>query len=633
MYMITVEGLLNNIQKEKGIGTLGLTEGLCAYNLLQSMKAGETGCDLLLFSVLLQRMGESPDKLEYILSWQEYRAENIRNQIMLCIFRGREGWAKYAIACYEKEMGGRGAVHRMFVCRMRAMVAYWLKRDCGETERWLIQALDITFPKWGKKDWRGCRISVMELENILAFVRVGYMQGKEEEALLERCGDYIQEYVTDGEEYAKIYGKYVWLVARKRLEKEDVSHSNIEQTLFMCEQALKELCRYNIEYFTRPLLQLILKCCERLGERGKEVLTNEGYLECYGALVRLHQEYGVAYLPQDSLFWNCIQKMYHLESEVFRAERQTRSMTQAEAAEGIFAEPKTLRAVENDHSSPHYTNFQELMEKFGMHRGRRMGFVITDSMEALRLRKQIQGHISRYEYDKAFPLIVQMEEKLDMRITENLQTVKGIRNLVSMDKRTRNLEELLTEEWELLNMTYHLLPEELNDLGEVAIVKKKGRGRPKKGKTTKAYGYRVPFKAEADILNHIAILLKKTGKMEDALQLWGWLVAGFEQSRIKVEYRYVSYSLLLGNLAKNKCSLEEGIKVLHYGLYCGKLGELAKDYLTVTCAMFGDNLNRERCRQMIKDCYYLSKLSCNLKNKEKIEKYYLERFGENIEKI
>ena len=180
-------------------------------------------------------------------------------------------------------------------------------------------------------------------------------------------------------------------------------------------------------------------------------------------------------------------------------------------------------------------------------------------------------------------------------------------------------------------MTYHLLPEEIGQLSEIAVVKKKQCGRPKKGNTTKAYGYRVPFKTEADILNHIVILLKQTGKMEEALRLNEWLVAGFEQSQVRVEFRYVSYGLLLGNLAKTKESFKDGAKAVKYDLRCGKLGGLAGDYMTVACAMMEDSQNREQCRRMVRDCYYLSKLSYNMRDQKVIQKYYVKKFVEDIE--
>ncbi|MDE7325072.1 MAG: hypothetical protein K2N63_02150 [Lachnospiraceae bacterium] len=631
--MISAKELIEYIEKEKGIPLTKIADGLCAYAEVQGIRMGEIECDLFLFQIILQRMGESPDKLEYIVSEREYRWEKMRVQMTSCVFQGKKEWIGRAIRLYEEKLADIGQGHRMFACWMRAMAAYWQEGDLAAAKDWLIRAVWATFPLWEKEDWGNSRLSVMELENILALVRVRQEREEAEQGLLGRCGIYIRRYVTDGEEHAKIYAKYAWLRARQELMETSVGGGNVKWALNLCGEALGELRRYNMEYFVRPLLKTILECCRKLGEYGKEVLLKEEYGECFQALENVHEEFGACWMPQDSILWNCTQKMYHLESELFRAERQAHDMTQEEAAEGIYANAKTLRAVENGHTSPHGVNFCGLMEKYGLHRERRMGFVITDSMEVLRLRKEIQGHICRQEYENVLPLLSKMEKKLDMGVAENIQAVKWLYGLVDLEEGRRGMEEILKENWELLNMTYHLLPEEIGELGEIAVVKKKGRGRPKKGHITKAHGYRVPFKTEADILNHIVILLKQAGRMEEALRLNEWLVAGFEQSRVGVEFRYVSYGLLLGNLAKTKESFEDGAKAVRYDLRCGKLGGLARDYMTVACAMMEDSGNREQCRQMVKDCYYLSKLSYNIKHQKRTREYFIEEFGEDFKGI
>ena len=64
-------------------------------------------------------------------------------------------------------------------------------------------------------------------------------------------------------------------------------------------------------------------------------------------------------------------------------------------------------------------------------------------------------------------------------------------------------------------------------------------------------------------------------------------------------------------------------------LRCGKLGGLAGDYMTVACAMMEDSQNREQCRRMVRDCYYLSKLSYNMRDQKVIQKYYVKKFVED----
>ena len=161
--------------------------------------------------------------------------------------------------------------------------------------------------------------------------------------------------------------------------------------------------------------------------------------------------------------------------------------------------------------------------------------------------------------------------------------------------------------------------------------KKKKRGRPKKIKTSAPYFYRVPFKSEVDLLNQIAILLKETNQKEEAIQLYEKTIAAFERSKVKEEYQYFSYGLLLANLTKNKCSIEDAEKGIQYGIRCGKLGSLCNHYLIIARALLSDSSNQEQCCKMVKECYYLFELSENFIKQQSVKKFYRDIFGCDIE--
>ena len=153
-----------------------------------------------------------------------------------------------------------------------------------------------------------------------------------------------------------------------------------------------------------------------------------------------------------------------------------------------------------------------------------------------------------------------------------------------------------------------------------------GRGRPRKGMGVQEYGYRPPFQNETYLLNSIAILLKRLGRAEEAERLYGWLLGEFERSRVRPEYHYLAYTLLLGNQAALRCSAADGIRAVRYHLGCGKLGALANDYLTIACTLLDDGANRERCRRMIRECCCLFELSHNDTKWRITEEFYKKEF-------
>ncbi len=629
--MLTDErDLLSRELKKKGIEPDQLADGVCSYNTIKEILNGRQECDLLLFFFFLQRLGESPDKKEYILSWKEYQGECIRSRIVSAIFRGRREWAKRALCDYKKKIGAGKAVHEMFVYRGQAMFAYWISHDAAEAKRWLEQALNTTFPRWKYTNWDKCRISTMELENLLAYTRIEQDQEKEVEGLLKKCGKYIENYITDSEEHAKIYSKYAWIAAR-----EEVKKGYPQQALKLCETAINELGKHSIAYFVQPLLRIMLECYEMLGTsdtvyQGK--LTKDR-CTCYlNALEVIYHNYGKHWMPQDSILWNCSQKAYHLETELIAAERKAFGMTQAELSAGIYENAKEIGKIERGLSSPRQKRFSMLMERFGIERERRSGFVITNSYLAMKVRREIQASAHRHQYDKMNQQASELEKLLDMQIPENQQTVKTIYNMVAFQTGERSPEDILAEDWKLLQMTYHISPEDIKIPKEIIMdSEKKKRGRPKKIKTSAPYFYRVPFKSEVDLLNQIAILLKETNQKEEAIQLYEKTIAAFERSKVKEEYQYFSYGLLSANLARDKDMIENSEKGIRHSLQCGKFGGVCNNYLTLACTLFSDSSNQELCQKMVKECYYLFELSESYINQKNVKNFYKNTFECDIE--
>lgn len=660
----TIGQLILNERKIQKLHGEILMKGIGTKQSLYKFEIGQIQYDKLFGDILLQRLGRSPDKLEYILSWNEYRIECIRAWFEECVFKRKKKWAEKALYLYEQKIPRVGAVQRMYIHRGYAMIAYWIDKDAAKAEYWLTEALNDTFLQWRENVWKECRVSTMELENVLALVRIRQEEGKMEGALLARCGAYIQRYIKDGEENAKIYSKYAWLAAKQ----ESVA-GNLEKALDLCVEALNRLRRYNIEYFMQPLLcsvieyqRQLLFCMTktvgqmngtgenfdrtacRAGEKpevdfsldetgeepekkhiadeaaaASEEISEKCHFEEYlDALDQLHEKYGEKWYPQDSILYNCTQKSYHLDFEILRAERCAQGKTQEAVAVGVYEYSKEIAKIENRKSSPQGRRFTVLMGKLGLEKERMGGFVVTDSFQVLELRKQIQGHISRHQYGAVKPLLKELEQCLDMDYAENRRVIRLIQNMIDIYEKNRPYEEILRDDWEMLGETYCLSPERLKASPEVKIHKGKKQI------------YRAPMRNEAELINQIAILLKKLGRKDEAIRLYEWVLETLERSKVKKEWRYHSYGLLLENVAKEKCSIEESVRALHYQLGCGKLGTLGYNYMVLACAMKDDSSNREACRQMIKEAYYLLELANNHVNKEVVKRYYQKNFDGDI---
>ena len=159
---------------------------------------------------------------------------------------------------------------------------------------------------------------------------------------------------------------------------------------------------------------------------------------------------------------------YHLETELIAAERKAFGMTQAELSAGIYENAKEIGKIERGLSSPRQKRFSMLME-------RRSGFVITNSYLAMKVRREIQASAHRHQYDKMNRQASELEKLLDMQIPENQQTVKTIYNMVAFQTGERSPEDILAEDWKLLQMTYHISPEDIKIPKEITRQTKKDK--------------------------------------------------------------------------------------------------------------------------------------------------------------
>ena len=629
--IIRMERELQNLSEET------LMEGIGTRQCLNKLENDQLHCDKLLFDVLMQRMGRSPDKLEYVLRWEEYRIECIRDWFEECVCQRKKKWAERTLELYMQKVGSLGSVQTMYVYRGRAMIAYRLDGDIHAAEEWMRRSLVATFPRWEDRDWKNYRISSMELENMLELVRIRIARGKQSEktlitrvelendkALLERCRKYIETYVTDGEENAKIYSKYVWVaLGFEQMDKDP------EYAFLLCADALERLRQYSIEYFMRPLLRkiieyrtVLLEWREQMGyqwsEKTENYMQENHYMEYFESLQHLHDQFGESWWPEELLFHNCCQKSYHLDFEIIRGERLARGMTQETVSEGVYENPKEIAKIENRKSSPRGRRFNGLMDKLGLEKERRRGFLITDSFLALDLWKEIQGYMSRHEYEEVKPLLEELTKRLDMDWMENDRAVQWVEHMIAMEEKSCSCEELLEKDWELLQKTYCLSTERMKTSPVVKV---------RKGKKII---YRAPFKNEANLINQMGILLWRMGKKEDAIKLLRWVIETFEKSKVNPKYRYRAYGLLRDNLAAYECSIELSKRILKYELICGKVGALGSNYLTLACALLDDSSNREICKVMIRETFYLFELSKNRVNKKVVEDYYYNKFSERI---
>ena len=588
---------INELREQQGISLETLALGICADESLRNIERGKEAVNKLFMEILFQRLGKSTDKLELILSEEVYAEELLLERFEELLECGDGEQADCVLKQFAAQMPKDSTVHQMFYCRSRAYAELRVNKNPEAAREWMQKALDLTMPGWQEKRLEEYWISTIELENLLAYAKalsaIGTAQALETaESLLLACKRFIDGRITDKEEHAKIFAKCACLLSELYFVQGKRSLAKP-----LAERGLNGLREYGISYFMEPLLDILTKCTP---EENKEAPPYQNYL---AAIRHIKKFAGMQSHFTDSIFKNCSQQTYYLDYELFREERIVQGYSQEQMIEGVYKNPESLSRAERGKVAMRDSKLIRLFHRLGIDKNRYNGFIVTDDYAVLELKQKLDILFSRSCYQEAEEILQELKLCLDASVTENKRWIHGYEITLDTVKKNISGEELLEEATSLLQETYRL----------------------------KANGvYRSPMDREVDLINQIGILLRQIDRKDEAVELFRKVTEVMKHSKIRLKKRYRSYCLLRTNLAKWKQSTELAKENILFELSCGKLRCLPMNYLTAACAMLDEPANKDMCKEMIKDTYYLWDLSCNNTCQNATQQYYKSVFKEEL---
>lgn len=608
--------LIRAMRRKRKLSKKDLAHGLCPAQFLEQMEADLMEPDAPLVDILLQRLGGTPDKMEYILTAPEYQCLNTLDKFFELYFCGRGDWTSWLLPRLFKGPT-KSPVQTMYFYRCHALHQYYIQNNKALAAEAIAKALMSVSPSVLRTETpinqylkpyptlgdlhtesSSCILSATELENLFAFVRILWEQekipAKDAMEILDWCRNYINCRITSREEHAKISCKCAWLSAACY-----ISAGNETAAFELCEGAFEELQDCGISYFMRPLLRQMLKCTS-VYTLQRKAEKYRGYLD---TLTRLYDTFGEAWHPQDSILYGCVQHEYFLDYEVLRGGRLMLGLTQEEMISGVFENPRALSQIENRKTKPTKNNFRKLMCNLHLNKTRCNGLVLTDSEEMLEKTQELNRLVSKGKHVEMERQIRELQKGIDMTLPENQRAVRYFENVIDYSEGSRGYQDVLQEDYRLLRETY--------DIAQKL--------------------YRLPFRMEVNYINQIAILLWKTGKKEEYFALYEKVLDSFHKSRVKEKYHFASYSVMLGNLAARKEAWEESLelskKAIRFALKCERISLLHFNLMSYLCALEETkNADKKYCRTMLKDVIILCSLVKNEKDLAIARQYYKEKF-------
>ncbi len=605
--MLQQLGIMLFEEREKmGVKQRNIADGIISIPELCRVERGELEIDYFTLQALFERLGKSIDKLELAVSSIEYDSIAYRIKIEHSMARWDYQELQKLIADYSGYNNKKRPIHKQYVIALEAVLCFIKEQDYAACLHKMEQALVCTQDRdWKQKIWNVRCLCNQEVRIILVIAYCQWKLGNTDglTGKLEKLVRYIIYHYTDTEEQVKVYPHCAWLLGQIYLEE-----NKIEEAYAICRKGKESLVENGSISPLWEILELEKNCLERLGKEAEQIQCRK-YQE---ALSFLYEVTNTSL--ESNMIVNFIKSSFQGEfiitNELVRDLREANRFSQEFLCENICAQ-ETLSKIENGKRSPNKKNLYKLLKKMGLERENYYGFIEADKYELYEKVREYNRCFSKGQLKEARNLLDKIEKELDMTRPVNKQYIgmgyifeQASQNKISRKDANKQLKEML----------YLTMPPMKSD----KLI------------------YRMPFRTEYTIWNHIAVNLRKDGKIEDALHIYEALIKCYKRSKIDMRFHavpgmslYINYAGFLEAHNELQKAEDIGKEGLSHCLKCCR-GDVAGTILANLSLIYEKKGLPVLEETYLRHGYYLSYLYGRNNNLEILQKAYQDKFLKKI---
>lgn len=605
--MIQELGVMLFKEREKmGEKQKRVADGIISISEMSKVESGGHEIDYFTLQALFERLGKSIDKLELAVSGEEYAAISYRAEIEHSIAEWDHERLTELIAGYDTYNDNKRSIHKQYKAALWAMACYMKKQDHASCLCGMEQALACTL----RNDWRralgaGQRLCNQEIRLIMVIAyclwELGDISGLS--GHLEQLCSYILHHYTDTEEQVKVYPHCAWLLGQLYLRQD-----RVEEAYIICQKGKRSLVENGSLSPLWEILALEETCLEKMG-RHSELKQCKKYQE---ALVFLYDAAGV-HMESNMMaafMRSSFQGEFVITNELIRDLREAGGLSQEKLCADICAQ-ETLSRIEKGKRSPNKKNLYQMLKRMGMEREKYYGYIEADDYELYEKVREYNRSFPKDRWEKAMKLLDEIEAKLDMTKSVNRQFIGTGRISARTEGGELTREQANEQLWELLHLT---MPPA--DSGTMI--------------------YRVPFRMEYTIWNHMAINFRKDGKVKEAIAIYEALMQSYQKSKVLMQHHavpgltlYLNYAGFLEVADDLEKAKEVGREGLRHSLVCCR-GDMAGDILANLSLVYGKQGLPDVEEMYLRYGYHLLCLFARDKVTAILQKAYWDKFYRNI---
>lgn len=504
-------------RSKQGISAQRLSEGVCSVSALQRLESGVRLPDFFVLERLIERLGKSVNKMEFLYDEGAYDIYYLREIIEKSVEQREYEEAEGALAYYESRPEAGEPLHRQYLCKMRAVMAAEREENHTDAIRLLKEALEQTVPGFSWSCLEDYCMGEGEILLLLLWLQENQESGEEPIPVEpDRILQYIDKTCQDEEAKANIYSKAAWVLGTMAMGRQQWREA-LRLTLRGEEILADNALLIHLPQFLDRIVELEIKC---------DAKESEAWKRQRDALRKLYDEYGEQWDTGRITLWkNYRQTEVYLVSELFGQERRLIKQSQEKLADVLDMDQKTISRIEGGKYKPKAGTFRKMKEYLQIDRDICTTRIVVEDFSLLELERKIAKLNTHRHEAEAEALFKQLKSRLSLKWKENEQYIKYLETLFDKELGRISQEEAIRRCEEALKVTRKKGMEQLDGI--------------------------VFSRMEMFIFNYIAMCYVNINEIEKASRLLEQVIHGYENSKVDLKYHYVSLAILYQNLAFN----------------------------------------------------------------------------------
>lgn len=504
-------------RSKQGISAQRLSEGVCSVSALKRLESGVRLPDFFVLERLIERLGKSVNKMEFLYDEGAYDIYYLREIIEKSVEQREYEEAEGALAYYESRPEAGEPLHRQYLCKMRAVMAAEREENHTDAIRLLKEALEQTVPGFSWSCLEDYCMGEGEILLLLLWLQENQESGEEPIPVEpDKILQYIEKTCQDEEAKANIYSKAAWVLGTMAMGRQQWQEA-LRLTLRGEEILADNALLIHLPQFLDRIVELEIKC---------DAKESEAWKRQRDALRKLYDEYGEQWDTGRITLWKNYRQMeVYLVSELFGQERRLIKQSQEKLADVLEMDQKTISRIEGGKYKPKAGTFRKMKEYLQIDRDICTTRIVVEDFSLLELERKIAKLNTNRHEAEAEALFQQLKGKLSLKWKENEQYIKYMETLFDKELGRISQEEAIRRCEEALKVTRKNGMEQLDGI--------------------------VFSRMEMFIINYIAMCYVNINEIEKASRLLEQVIHGYENSKVDLKYHYVSLAILYQNLAFN----------------------------------------------------------------------------------